>query len=40
MGKKIKKLLEKSDRLIEENNSLLFDIYEFILDCEGLAPLN
>lgn len=40
MSRKIKKLLEKSDKLIAENNRLLAEIYEFILFCEGLAPLD
>jgi len=40
MRKKIRKLLEKSDKLISNNNTLLFEIYEFILKCEGLAPID
>jgi len=40
MRPEIKKLLKKCDELITKNNQLLFEIYEFILECEGLAPLD
>jgi len=40
MRPEIKKLLKKCDKLITENNQLLFEIYEFILECEDLAPLD
>jgi hypothetical protein len=40
MRPEIKNLLKKCDELITKNNQLLFEIYEFILECEGLAPLD